>query len=127
MTGFSIAHSQPLKKKWNDIISLETDTMTDVTTSICFVLTLSFTILMVFKANQVPAQEFNCYPNYLYEYFFRMVWPNVVLSIFVLLHYYRNAKLRLSVTKECSNFLLNVSISFNELQKFFVTWFKVLE
>jgi len=127
VTGFNIVNSQPLKKKWNDYISLETDSMTDATTSICSVLTLSVSILMVFKANKVPLQEFNCFPNYLFEYFFRMVWPNVLLSIFVLLHYYRNPKLKACIKKEFLNLVRDLKITFYELKKDYASWFEVIE
>ena len=112
-TGFNIANAQSLKKKVNDFISVETDSLTDITTSIFSALILSLCVFMVIKSNKIPLQEFNCFPNYLYEYFFRLVWPYLMVLAIVLLHYYHNPMLRETIKREYLNVVQNLNFGPN--------------
>jgi len=113
VTGFNIENAQSLKKKIDDFRSIETDSLTDITTSICSAAILSISAFMAIMANNTSLQDFNCFPGYLYEYFFRMVWPNLLTSIFVLLYYYRNPMLRTTVKREYLNFIHDFSLDFH--------------
>jgi len=63
VTGFNIENAQSLKKKIDDFISVETNSLTDITTSICSAAILSISAFMAWKANKTPPQDFNCFPG----------------------------------------------------------------
>ena len=76
------------------------NSLSDLTTCFCTAILCSLVIFFTWKVNQVPVKDFNCYPNYLYEYFFRMMWPIIFGFTLVLLYYFRNEKLRSMITSE---------------------------
>jgi hypothetical protein len=106
----NITNNLPFKKKVYDFIRIENDSLTDITTSICTVFVLALAVFIVLRANRSKIQDLNCFPNYLYEYFIRMIWPNLVVTVVVLLQYYRNPTLRASIQKELYNFMYNLKI-----------------
>ncbi len=53
------------------------------------VLSLLLIVLLSGKLNRMGAKDYNCHPNYLYEYFFRMASPHLFCFFVVVLHYYR--------------------------------------
>jgi hypothetical protein len=107
------AKTLSLSKKINDLIHIESELMTDLTTSICSVSVLSTAILIFWPANKFQIQDYNCFPNYLYEYFFRMVWPNLLASTFIILHYCRNPGVKLTLKNQIFNYMYNLKVGFN--------------
>jgi hypothetical protein len=87
------------------VYSIEKESLPDLTTSVTIVLLSSIITVMIWKMNQIKMAHFNCYPNYLYEYFFRMIGPNVFSSTLVALHFHRNPRFRSTVKNEMINFL----------------------
>ncbi len=85
--------------------SYEKSTIFDLSTSFCIVMVASLTLVLSWKVNDVHPKELNYFPNYLFEYFFRLVGPvafNVVLAV---LHYCRNPKILPALLTELkSNF-----------------------
>ena len=92
------------KQQIRPLYSTEKDSLSDLTTSVGIVLASSFVTIIIWKMNQIKMTDFNCYPNYLYEYFFRMIAPNLFSSIVVLLHFKRNPKFRATIKNEYINF-----------------------
>jgi hypothetical protein len=84
-------------------MSIFNNSLSDLTT--CFVTVVLGLVVVIFtwQANQIPVKNFNCYPNYLFEYFLRMVGPNIFWITLVSLYYFRNDKLRHSITSELRN------------------------
>ena len=81
-------------------MSIFKNSLSDLTTCFCTTILGSVVVIFTWKANQVPVKDFNCYPNYLYEYFFRMMWPIIFGFTLVLLYYFRNEKLRSTIAAE---------------------------
>ena len=101
-----LENSAGLPNKLITFKNVEKDSLSDLTTSICIVIVASVAIVLTVKVNQIPIKDFNCYPNYFYEYFFRMVWPNLFGLTFVLFYFYRNAKLRSTIQLEIRNLFI---------------------
>ena len=80
-----------------------TESLFDLTTTIGIVLASTTISFMLWKLNQIKLAEFNYYPNYLYEYFVRMIAINLCELIVVLLHFKRNPKFRLAIKHEVIN------------------------
>ena len=84
-------------------LSISNNSLSDLTTNFCTVFLCTVVVILTWKNNQIPVKDFNCYPNYLYEYFFRMAWPIIFGISMVLLYYFRNEKLRSSILAELWN------------------------
>jgi hypothetical protein len=97
-------------KRLNILSSLEIDSLSDITSCICSAISFSPAIVLTWKANQIPIQDFNLYPNYLYEYFMRMASPNLFGIALVYLHYHRNPKLRSTLKNELKNFWREIKV-----------------
>ena len=80
--------------------NIESNTLLDKTTSICIVLLFCTLGFMFWRANQIQMADFNCYPNYLVEYFNRLIWPSLFVAIIITLHYSRLPKLRSALQME---------------------------
>jgi hypothetical protein len=61
--------------------------------------------LLVILVNRIAVKEFNCHPNYLFEYLLRMVCPNVLALAMLLLYVYRHPKLRSNLMQTFANIL----------------------
>jgi len=99
-----VEKSSNFPKKLTIFRSIEIDSLSDLTTCICTVVVCSVAVILTWKANQLRIQDFNCFPNYLYEYFLRMAWPNMFGLTMVFLYFYRNPKLRSTVQLEIRNY-----------------------
>ena len=116
MKSRSIASNNlPLKKKVFDFIKIENDSLADITTSMFTVTVFALAIFIVWQANRTKIQDLNCFPNYLYEYFLRMIWPNLVAAVVVLLQCYRNSILRATIKKEIRHFMCSLNIVGNSV------------
>ena len=78
-------------------------TLTDLTTNVVPVLASSVVIFLIWMLNTIPPMELNLYPNYLYEYFFRLISPHVFSLTLVLLHYCRHPSLTRTLIAELKN------------------------
>ena len=85
------------------IKSIFNNSLSDLTTCISITILCSVVVIFTLKANEIPIKDFNCYPNYLFEYFFRMIWPIVFGYFLVCLFYYRNPNLRVTLMNELKN------------------------
>jgi hypothetical protein len=81
------------------------DSLSDLTTTIGTAAVFSLSALFYGQANRIPLKNYSCFPYYLIEYFIRLIWPLVLGFSMILLHYYRNKKLRSSIKSELSNFV----------------------
>ena len=82
-----------------------TENLFDLATTVSTILVSTLITVMMVKMNQIKMTEFNCYPNYLYEYFVRMISLNLSGLMIVLLHFKRNPKFRLAIKHEVINLL----------------------
>jgi hypothetical protein len=105
--GIGPTNTQPLKKKANFLMSIENESISDITTSVGSAVIFSMAVFFVRQANRIQIQDYNCFPYYLYEFYFRMIWPNLLVSIVVSLQYYRNPVLRDNIKKEFLNLVQN--------------------
>ena len=81
-------------------MSIFNNSLSDLTTCFCSAVLCSGIAILTWTANQIPVKDFNCYPNYLYEYFFRMMWPAILGFMISFLYYYRNEKMRSMIVAE---------------------------
>jgi hypothetical protein len=91
--GQSINFSLPIVK----------ESLSDLTTSVCTSVMFFCSAIFVHVINKIPFSQLNCFPHYLGEYFVRLIWPITCLWILVLLHYYRNRKLRSALEMKILN------------------------
>ena len=80
------------------------ESLSDLTTTVCTGIIYSCTTILTYFINKIPLKEFNCFPAYLYEYFLRLIWPITFIASLVILHYYRNGKLRTTLQMELRNY-----------------------
>ena len=80
--------------------SLNSGILMDLTTSAAIILIFFFMLSLIHIINFTPAQDFNCFPNYLYEYTLRMMIPEMFSFAVVFLHYYRHPSLRSTIRIE---------------------------
>jgi hypothetical protein len=88
----------------------EKSTMFDLTTMLCNVVVASLAIFLTWKVNSTPPKELNSFPNYLMEYFFRLVGPTFFSLALVVLHYCRNPKIMSALLTELK---CNINAYFN--------------
>jgi heme/copper-type cytochrome/quinol oxidase subunit 2 len=68
--------------------------LVNFTINACLIFLCVTAFLLIDKLNQLKVIEFNCYPNYLYEYTWRFVCPHVFGITMILLHFYKHPNLR---------------------------------
>ena len=68
----------------------EKSTIFDLTLSACIVSVASTAIFLTWKVNSIAPVELNIYPNYLFEYFFRLAGPVFFALALAVLYYLRN-------------------------------------
>ena len=85
-------------------------TLSDLAINACLV-TVAFAMLfIIYELNTIKVKDLNCYPNYLFEYFFRMAMPHIFSLAVVLMYYYRHPKLRstlVSLLRDGYNFFVS--------------------
>ena len=81
-------------------MSIFNNSLSDLTTCFCSAVLCAGVFIFTRMANEVPVKDFNCYPNYLYEYFFRMMWPNIFAFMMAFIYYFRNKKMRSMISAE---------------------------
>ena len=90
---------------FNSVITKES--ITDITSTLIVSILLASSTIIFTRANKIPLFEFNCYPNYLLEYYMRIVWPNILGLTSVVLIYYRNQKLLKAVKTKFQDYISN--------------------
>ena len=61
--------------------------------------------LLQLQFNSIETEEYNKYPNYLFEYFYRLIRPTVTGLFIVSFYYYRHQGLRVVMWNECKRCL----------------------
>jgi hypothetical protein len=69
---------------------------------------VSLIFLLIIQINSIPVKDFNCYPNYYFEYLLRMGCPNMLALAMILLYFYRNPKLWSDLRQKSAN-ILNIN------------------
>ena len=87
------------------LVSLENDSLSDMTTN--FITTICFVMIGVsqIQINHVNLKDLNHYPNYLYEYFYRMIRVPLMYHLLIFVLYIRNPVLRKTVAREVQSWL----------------------
>ena len=93
-----------LENSFNFSAQIVKESLSDLTTTVCNATMYLCSAFFVRFINKIPLEQFNCFPAYLYEYFIRLIWPITFISGLVMLHYYRNGKLRSTLLMELKNY-----------------------
>ncbi len=83
----------------------QTTYLSDLTTSIGSSLALVIAGFLQLQFNSIETEEYNKYPNYLFEYFYRLIRPTVTGLFIVSFYYYRHHGLRVVMWNECKRCL----------------------
>jgi len=107
-----VSPANPTTSTSNATISKES--LTDLVSSLVVAILFSSSSLVFTRANKIPVADFNCYPNYLLEYYIRMIWPSIFGLAAVVLIYHRNRKLLNAVKSELQDCLYRISSLFTQ-------------
>jgi hypothetical protein len=94
------------------------ENLADFAANAAIVLMVLINVLLSYKINTIEIKDFNCYPNYLYEYFYRMISPNIFVFIVVLLHFFRHPKLTSVLRTKLSDMANAIADKINSLYPF---------
>ena len=79
------------------------ETLSDLSVNAGLVFVYLVTLVVIDRLNGIDTGDLNRYPNYLYEYYIRMVSPHLFSFTVVSLHYYRHPKLRAALNMICAD------------------------
>ena len=84
------------------------ESLSDLTTTIGTVAIFSLSAIFYRIANKIPLDNYDCFPYFFLEHFIRLIWPLLLGFSMILLHYYRNKKLRSCLKSEFLDFVARV-------------------
>ena len=93
--------SRSTKSKIDWLLFLDNQSLNDLTTNLILsiiLLFLAFSPALITNVTKVT--DFNLYPHYLVEYFYRLGRPPITFMIVILIYYTRHTKLRHTVFRE---------------------------
>ena len=91
------------KSTW--LKDLENQSLADLTANLVTVSCIVLAGLSQLQINFVNISDFNRYPHYLYEYFYRMVRPPLTGLLVVIMYYVRHRLLRKTIFRELKSFV----------------------
>jgi hypothetical protein len=91
------------RSQW--LFGLEKRSLSDLTTSMSSALALVIAGFLQLQFDGVSVKEYNQYPLYLFEYFYRMVRPTFTGLLIVSFYYYRHQQMRHVLWNELRNIL----------------------
>jgi hypothetical protein len=74
--------------------------VSDLTTNIITAISLMLIEYSQLQINLGNLSDLNHYPNYLYEYFYRLIRVPLMLHLLILISYLRNGELRKTIFRE---------------------------
>ena len=96
------------RSKFSWLIGLENKMLSDFTTNIITAICLLLIGVSQLQITFSNLADMNRYPNYLYEYFYRMIRVPLMFNLIVLILFVRNNLLRKTVLRELQSFKENL-------------------